>query len=70
MLAAANSADADAILGVAHNELRLTDPNAQHPDHRITMSEIRTGLWMSYVSNALLSLVYSLAIFASLRLFG
>jgi hypothetical protein len=32
MLTPANSADADAILGVAQNELRPTDPNAQHPN--------------------------------------
>ena len=48
--------------------MRLTDPNTQHPDHRIEVSDVTTDLWMSYVFNALLSLVCLLAIFASLRL--
>jgi hypothetical protein len=54
MLTPADSADADAILGVAHNELRLTDPNAQHPNHRIKVSEIRTGRLAAVIAILLL----------------
>lgn len=58
MLTPADCADSDAILGIAHNELkRLTDPNAHHPHRRIKVSEIRTGLSMSCIFNAVLSLI-------------